>query len=1153
MSFQTQVEDLAGTLPGSLSSLDDALTAGAKDIIRRVKLTSPDDLWLFTTEAAVTPTGLPVDYGLIYDVSRGSKPCKPLPVHKRHRAGDADSIEFATGEFPVYYLLNGKVFVLPEPGVGIDVDITGFSSYDDGNKTLVATATNDFAFGDHIIISQSSPTGNQTYVGTHIIFEVKDTESFVVEQNFDDNVQVGYSVAEVRAIAQYLSVPEVSGVASAITSFPSSYYELVVLYGAMVVVFRQMADLHIGLPAITLPVVSMAPSIIVPEQSLATFTPPAAYSPPVAPAGSNINYTDVPDAPSYTGPSAPAMGVLSFTDTTLTIPPLTLESAPASLISPPDISTDSWQTDFTLARTKVPEYIEPVYTSPDFPSIDDFPEVEDMPLIVLPVQPTVKAATFVFSDLENLPTYTQPGAYIAPVAPDSVDVDFTDVPDIPAYTGPVAPSLPALSFDVTNLDDITDLPLSHEIPIAPETPSFSEGEVDYSTLVRAKVPQYTQPVFSPPVLPTIPSLSVPSPPAGISSASFSDPSSSGASSNQPEYFVPVLDVPDFTYIEETLIKSEEDSELASSMMQVIGGKIQKYQAELQDAVNVFNKENGIYQQLIQQELANSKITLDKENQEFQANLTRHNTEVQTYQADVNSLVQEWTKNHVEAGISFWGTKFTNYLSEYQQNISNEVNVFNKDVSEYQAEVQKATTDASNALTRENNEYAAKLQKFNAELQQYQYRTTHDVTEWQAKVVQPAIALFTQDHTDKLQEWQGENTRLLGLYQSQSSEAQAQFDTELKVWTQELSKAFQKYQAETGLDLQQYQADVQAEAGRYQSDSERANASHKAQMEKCQIEIAQRQGAQEIETSIATLEIQKYTAVIQATVQEFQTKTEQVNVDFQVKAAKWTKENIEHKFNKWNTEATHSLSEYQQNISNSINSFNKEVTEYQAEVQKAVQDSQLKVDAENKEYTLKLQKYQSDIDIYKTRTAHDVAEWQGKDVQKAVMTFQQTRTEDVQEWQAENTNKISIYQAETVEASAKFDAGLKEWSQEISKALQTYQAESDIDLKQYQSDVQAEGGRYQADAERAMSIHKTQIEKAQQEIAQIQSKNDGKLNKFQAELTQYQAEVQAVIGEFQGKNEQAGIEYQWLTAKYQALNAQYNQGFLTQAKEKQDGN
>ena len=136
MSLTTQVEALSGAISGGVD-INTELTNGAKDVIRRVELANPKELWLFTKSTAVTSAGLSVDYGMVYDVSRGAKPCTAIDVENRHRAAEADSIEYATGEFPIYYLLNGKVFVLPDPGAGTSIDIISFATHDDGNKTTI--------------------------------------------------------------------------------------------------------------------------------------------------------------------------------------------------------------------------------------------------------------------------------------------------------------------------------------------------------------------------------------------------------------------------------------------------------------------------------------------------------------------------------------------------------------------------------------------------------------------------------------------------------------------------------------------------------------------------------------------------------------------------------------------------------------------------------------------------------------------------------------------------------------------------------------------------------------------------------------------------------------------------------------------------------
>ena len=104
MSFKTQVEALV-TVPATFSNdmLSDSLSSGAKDVIQRIMLSRPEDIWLFTKSSAVDPSGLSVDSGFVYDVSRGDKSCSVIPGPMRHKAADTSSLAYATSEFPVYY------------------------------------------------------------------------------------------------------------------------------------------------------------------------------------------------------------------------------------------------------------------------------------------------------------------------------------------------------------------------------------------------------------------------------------------------------------------------------------------------------------------------------------------------------------------------------------------------------------------------------------------------------------------------------------------------------------------------------------------------------------------------------------------------------------------------------------------------------------------------------------------------------------------------------------------------------------------------------------------------------------------------------------------------------------------------------------------
>ena len=114
MSLKSQIEVYTGSIPSGLvdDELETLIANGVADVIRKIKLTNPSELWLFTRTDNVDSDGLQVDTSLIYDVALSQKPCTAIPINKRHRASDASSIEYATGEFPVYYVLDGKVFIV---------------------------------------------------------------------------------------------------------------------------------------------------------------------------------------------------------------------------------------------------------------------------------------------------------------------------------------------------------------------------------------------------------------------------------------------------------------------------------------------------------------------------------------------------------------------------------------------------------------------------------------------------------------------------------------------------------------------------------------------------------------------------------------------------------------------------------------------------------------------------------------------------------------------------------------------------------------------------------------------------------------------------------------------------------------------------------
>tara|TARA_R110002020_G_scaffold472282_1_gene700140 strand:+ start:223 stop:1500 length:1278 start_codon:yes stop_codon:yes gene_type:complete len=165
----------------------------------------------------------------------------------------------------------------------------------------------------------------------------------------------------------------------------------------------------------------------------------------------------------------------------------------------------------------------------------------------------------------------------------------------------------------------------------------------------------------------------------------------GASSNQPTYTSPssvtVIDASVELAKLKTLINDEEDSELAAAKAQEISqklaefsGKLQKFSSDMQDSQGVFNKENSIYNALVQQSSQNAQA----ENQ----------TALQNMQKDMQ----------VATGNA------QNALSIATQEVQETIQNNNTAIQVYQAELQAYQADVS----AEVQEYSAKMQKFSAD-------------------------------------------------------------------------------------------------------------------------------------------------------------------------------------------------------------------------------------------------------------------------------------------------------------------------------------------------------------------------------------------------------------------------------------------------------
>lgn len=188
-----------------------------------------------------------------------------------------------------------------------------------------------------------------------------------------------------------------------------------------------------------------------------------------------------------------------------------------------------------------------------------------------------------------------------------------------------------------------------------------------------------------------------------------------------------------------LIEDEEDIELAqvqvqkiSTYIQAFGGMLSQYQAETQNALNVFNEENAAYQANLQKLSTNAQLT----DSQYSRDLQEYSAKLQQHQNEVNNAVTKYNTDN-QIAIDKWKTVYQNRLQQYSVDIQNALNDFNELNVKYQANIQKSITEfqtkasiltqeGNNVLAAQSQQYSANLQRYGSELQQYQADVSKEV-------------------------------------------------------------------------------------------------------------------------------------------------------------------------------------------------------------------------------------------------------------------------------------------------------------------------------------------------------------------------------------------------------------------------------------------
>jgi len=207
--------------------------------------------------------------------------------------------------------------------------------------------------------------------------------------------------------------------------------------------------------------------------------------------------------------------------------------------------------------------------------------------------------------------------------------------------------------------------------------------------------------------------------------------------------------------------------------------LQQYSSDMQNELNNFNELNAVYQAQLQISIQNAQL----EDAEESKKLQQYATELQHYQAEVATQVQEYQQN-LAGNIQVWQAERQTDLQKYATDLQNEVSEFNKENASFSYEVQKALADAqsTNQVALQNGVQEARdaIENNNSEIARFQSMSQHygtqvneDIQKYTAQIqaLSADIQASTAEHAAELQGTQAEYQWL----QDQYTRLKAEYD------------------------------------------------------------------------------------------------------------------------------------------------------------------------------------------------------------------------------------------------------------------------------------------------------------------------------------------------------------------------------------------
>ena len=1132
-SFTNQITYYTGDASSYSSEITQLLTDAQKSVIARLESMNPDILHLFSGEVTVeNDSGVTLDHTKVLNVRRGSYRAVPVNVQHKDLIVDSDSIYYALPQSPAYYIDKSKLYIKPAPeeGDGGTVDKVVYGAIDDANGTIASFPAE---FYQAIVLYSAQGVLHMMMVALRdALPDDFDDESsaFDVVSDFELS-ETGYfstapaapavpdfggagDITDLGDIANLPSAPAYTkptiGIVDEdiiIPTYPITHgthdidlsdsnalIELSVSQSLSLSSVNTLDMTGVTYPAYTAPTIGLAasnPDVTIPvlelgqlsldltdDNALIDIDLDTELEAPALTAAVTIG--SFGSAPGYTAPEFDTPGYPTITDIDLTKAGndlISLDAGDIEMLQDNGAIIGASTIDLTGIADH-PEYTVPEFDTPGYPTLTDLDLTKDNELI-----------SFDAGDIEML---QDNGAIIG-----ASTIDLTGIADVPEYTAP--------EFDTPGYPTLTDVKLTKDDN---DLISIDAGDIAAPTTGQASL-SYTE---------TVPGYTAPTAPVVTSDESNPTLVTIASSLGEINDDQDEMDYAQWWNVLSELIEEEEDTELGqlqiskiSAYVQAYGTMLQQYQAEAQNALNVFNKENVAYQAGLQVAVQNAQL-LDSQ---YARDLQEYGTLIQQHQQEVTQAVQEWQLNNQRL-IDKWTTEYSSRLQQYGVDVQNNLNLFNSLDTAYQKDLQVRIQDA----TFHDSRSQRAVQEYSSQIQQYSAQINNAVQEWQLNN-QRLMDKWTTEYSSRLQEYSvnvqnnlnlfnaldtayqkdlqrriqeatfhdSRSQRAVQEYSTQIQQYSAQINNAIQQWTLNNQRQIEKWTTEYGSRLQEYSASIQNNLNTFNEE----NVVYQGAIQKAI------QNAQHADQHSAQL-LQKW----QGLVAQHQQQINQAVLDY--------KTQYDVLFQQWQFEYTQKMQEYSLAVQNALNVFNKTNALYQGRIQTATQDAQLAESLEGR----KLQKHSALMQEYQAQVNNAV-----------------------QEWTLDNQKKIDEWQV-------KYGHKLQEFNTELQNELNVYNGLA----AGYQQEVQKLVTEYQLQSQRLMAEGQNDLSRVTQEYSNSLGRYQNELSHYQADLAKevqvYSTNLSKNIQAFQTQIGKDTLVYQWLQGQLQFVTSLHEQFYAPYA-------